>query len=94
MVGKFKRGSSVNLPQSDRVRAMTDYQDDFSIIRTKLHRPRVPQNHVHRVTLVERLQHFNRRPVTLISAPAGYGKSTLVSCRLEMCGRPALVVPG
>ena len=67
---------------------MTDYQDDFSIIRTKLHRPRVPQNHVHRVTLVERLQHFNRRPVTLVSAPAGYGKSTLVSCWLEMCGRP------
>ena len=68
---------------------MTDNQDDFSIIRTKLHRPRVPQNHVHREMLVERLQSYRRRPAILVSAAAGYGKSTLVSSWLEMCGRPS-----
>ncbi|MBW1786039.1 MAG: hypothetical protein JRK53_05380, partial [Deltaproteobacteria bacterium] len=29
------------------------------------------------------------RPLTLVSAPAGYGKTTLISCWLETCGRPA-----
>ena len=68
---------------------MTDNQDDFSIIRTKLHRPRVPNNHVYREMLVERLQSYRRRPAILVSAAAGYGKSTLVSSWLEMCGRPS-----
>ena len=68
---------------------MTDNQDDFPIIRTKLHRPRVPNNHVYREMLVERLQNFNRRPAILVSAAAGYGKSTLVSCWLETCGCPS-----
>ena len=67
---------------------MTVNIDDFSIIRTKLHRPRVPKDHVHRVKLLEKLQNSDHRPAILVSASAGYGKSTLVSYWLEMSDRP------
>ncbi len=61
-----------------------------SILRTKLHRPRVPENHVYRGKLVQRLQNYIHRPAILISAPAGYGKSTLVSSWLGTCGYPGV----
>lgn len=67
---------------------MTSNQDDFSIIRTKLHRPGIPGDLVNRVMLEERLQSYSSRPAILVSAPAGYGKSTLVSCWLETYGHP------
>jgi LuxR family maltose regulon positive regulatory protein len=34
---------------------------------------------------LERLERNRQRPLTLVSAPAGYGKSTLVSCWLQAC---------
>jgi LuxR family maltose regulon positive regulatory protein len=43
----------------------------------------VPRPH-----LLERLDQRRQRPLTLVSAPAGYGKSTLMSCWLEACGIP------
>ncbi|MCP4403278.1 MAG: AAA family ATPase, partial [bacterium] len=52
-------------------------------IRTKLHRPPVTNDLVPRTQLLERLEYRRQRPLTLISAPAGYGKSTLVSSWLE-----------
>ena len=55
---------------------------------TKLHRPLVDENHVHRPRLLERLDQRRNRPLTLVSAPAGYGKTFLVSCWLEQCGMP------
>jgi LuxR family maltose regulon positive regulatory protein len=59
------------------------------IIRTnKLHRPPVDTEHLHRQHLLDRLNKRLHRPLTLISAPAGYGKSTLVSCWLEACDFP------
>ena len=67
---------------------MTVNIDNFNIIRTKLHRPRVPKDHVHRVKLLEKLQNSDHRPAILVSASAGYGKSTLVSYWLEMSDRP------
>jgi len=59
------------------------------IIRTKLHRPPVAGDHVHRAHLLDRLNEHLYRPLTLVSAPAGYGKSTLVSCWVE-----AIDIPG
>lgn len=59
------------------------------LIRTKLHRPPVARNHLHRRHLLERLDRHRQRPLTLVSAPAGYGKSTLVSCWLESCECPS-----
>ncbi len=58
------------------------------ILRTKLHRPPVDQNHVRRPHLLERLDQHLSRPLTLVSAPAGYGKSSLISCWLESCDMP------
>ena len=58
------------------------------LIRTKLHRPPVAPEHVHRTRLLDRLNKRLYRPLTLVSAPAGYGKSTLVSCWLESCDFP------
>jgi len=57
-------------------------------MRTKLTRPPVSSRHVHRPHLLERLDRGRHRPLTLVSAPAGYGKSTLVSCWLESCDTP------
>ncbi len=59
-----------------------------SIIHTKLHRPLISKNHVHRSRLLEQLEKGRRKQLTLVSAPAGYGKSILLSCWLENCDCP------
>jgi len=59
------------------------------LISTKLHRPLIDRNHVHRPHLMERLDQRRRRPSTLVSAPAGYGKSFLINCWLESCDIPS-----
>lgn len=53
------------------------------LIQTKLNRPPVPIDLVARPQLIQRLEKQRRRPLSLVSAPAGYGKSTLVSSWLE-----------
>jgi len=58
------------------------------IIRTKLQRPSIAGYHVHRSHLLECLDQRRQRPLTLVTAPAGYGKSTLVSYWLEACDLP------
>lgn len=58
------------------------------ILRTKLHRPPIARDHVHRGNSLSRLSRHLQRPLALVSAPAGYGKSTLVSCWLEACDVP------
>ncbi|MGB5617248.1 MAG: LuxR C-terminal-related transcriptional regulator [Desulfobacterales bacterium] len=59
-----------------------------SILRTKLHRPPVPRDHVHRPRLLEYLDQRRDRPLTLVSAAAGYGKSVLISRWMETCDIP------
>ena len=49
------------------------------ILRTKLHRPPVVPDLVHRARLHELMDRGLHRPLTVVSAPAGYGKSMLVS---------------
>ena len=53
------------------------------LLRTKLHRPRVTADLVHRPRLKERLNSSLDLPLTLVAAPAGFGKSTLLSAWLE-----------
>ena len=53
------------------------------IIRTKLHRPPLAADFVPRPRLLERLEANRRQSLSLICAPAGYGKSTLASSWLE-----------
>ena len=59
------------------------------ILAGKLHRPRLDRDHVHRPRLLERLDLQRRRPLTLVSAPAGYGKSALISSWLDSCDIPS-----
>ena len=55
------------------------------LIQTKLARPRLNRNFLPRPHLVQRLENGRHRKLTLISAPAGYGKSTMASAWLEVC---------
>jgi LuxR family maltose regulon positive regulatory protein len=55
------------------------------LIQTKLHRPIIPVDLVPRPQLTDWLDERRNRPVTLVSAPAGYGKSTLISSWLDTC---------
>ena len=48
------------------------------LLQTKLHRPRVPHDLVERSRLVEWLNRGIDYPLTLVCAPAGYGKTTLI----------------
>ena len=54
--------------------------------RTKLRPPRLPDDLLPRPTLWEILDHTET--LTLVVAPAGYGKTTLVGTWVERCNRP------
>jgi LuxR family maltose regulon positive regulatory protein len=58
------------------------------ILATKLYIPRLRPNVVSRPRLLERLNEGLHRKLTLISAPAGFGKTTLVSQWLAGGPRP------
>jgi ATP/maltotriose-dependent transcriptional regulator MalT len=49
------------------------------LLATKLYVPHPRTQLVHRSRLIERLQQAMERPLTLVSAPAGFGKTTLLS---------------
>jgi LuxR family maltose regulon positive regulatory protein len=59
------------------------------LLATKLYIPPPRPNVVLRPRLIERLNEGLRSKLTLISAPAGFGKTTLVSAWLAGCERPA-----
>lgn len=63
-------------------------QTVLPLIRTKFRRPSLSSDLVSRSKLVERFGSFLQRPLTLVSAAAGYGKSTLASLWLEAWGGP------
>ena len=56
-----------------------------NILNTKLHRPGIVRDLVPRTHLLKLLDQYQKCQLTLVSAPAGYGKSTLVSSWLETC---------
>src|SRR5258706_7685669 len=57
------------------------------ILATKLYIPRLQPHVVIRHRLIERLNEGLHRKLTLISAPAGFGKTTLVSAWVASCDR-------
>jgi LuxR family maltose regulon positive regulatory protein len=61
---------------------MSSQTTNLPLIRTKLHRPPVAADHLHRQRLLDRLGKNIERPLTLVSAPAGYGKriKTTTTC--------------
>src|SRR5579859_7987559 len=58
------------------------------VLVTKLFVPRPRPNIVPRPRLIERLNEGLRGSLTLIAAPAGFGKTTVVSEWVAGCGRP------
>lgn len=71
------------------VKAMATETDTVPLIRTKLYRPRIVGDLVARPRLLQRLKERQGRPLTLVVAPAGFGKTTLVSSWLEVCDCPS-----
>lgn len=61
-----------------------------AFIQTKLYRPEIPPGALDRQHLIDRLQAFQERPVFLVAAPAGYGKTTLVTQWLESTPTPSV----
>jgi LuxR family maltose regulon positive regulatory protein len=59
------------------------------ILATKLYVPLPRLKVVLRPRLIERMNEGMHHKLTLISAPAGFGKTTLVSERVASCGQPA-----
>jgi LuxR family maltose regulon positive regulatory protein len=62
-----------------------------SMLEAKLRPPPVRTEWVVRTRLLEELQRATGRPVTLIAAPAGYGKTTVATQWLASASRPAAV---
>ena len=63
-------------------------QESDPLIRTKLRLPSIRPNLVPRPRLQEPIAQGLRGPLTLIIAPAGFGKTTLVASCIASCGRP------
>jgi LuxR family maltose regulon positive regulatory protein len=66
--------------------------DSTPILLTKLHRPWVGPGLEPRAKLLERLDRNTHRALTLISAPAGYGKTSLASTWLQASDRASVWV--
>ncbi|MEH6593249.1 MAG: LuxR C-terminal-related transcriptional regulator [Halioglobus sp.] len=64
---------------------MADKDPRSQILSTKLYRPPVTADYTPRNALETRLEAGIELPLTLVCAPAGYGKSTTVSRWLETC---------
>jgi LuxR family maltose regulon positive regulatory protein len=81
--------SRYQAPAPEATRGTTEREAEGSaaepILRTKLYRPALPGDLVPRTRVMEQLEAGWVRPLTLISAPAGYGKSLLVSSWLKRC---------
>ncbi len=60
-----------------------------SLIRTKLNKPRISADLIQRHDLLERLNRGLQRKTTLVFAPAGYGKTTLICMWLDGCQWPS-----
>ena len=60
-----------------------------TLLRTKFYRPSLPSDLVARPRLIDELDRGLDRPLTLVTAPAGYGKTILVSSWLNSCERPS-----
>ncbi|WP_341348537.1 LuxR C-terminal-related transcriptional regulator [Paenibacillus sp. FSL H3-0469] len=58
------------------------------ILNTKFNIPPLRPKMVLRERLIHKLQEGLQRKLTLISAPAGYGKTTLIGDWIATCGRP------
>jgi len=69
--------------------------EPLPLLTTKLYRPPVTPDLEQRTRLMERLDRNRQRPLTLISAPAGYGKTSLaVAASMALEGANRVASPG
>ena len=68
-------------------RMNSDFFTD-TILRTKLHQPFLRPELVPRSRLKEQITRGLRGPLTLITAPAGFGKTTVIASSIASCGMP------
>ena len=54
------------------------------VLKTKLHRPPITKDLVLRSELIENISLNKHLPLSLVSAPAGYGKSIIISNWIEI----------
>jgi len=59
------------------------------MLQTKLHRPPLSLEHIFRFRLIDELNKNIYKPLTLVCAPAGYGKSMLASSWIEESKYPS-----
>jgi LuxR family transcriptional regulator, maltose regulon positive regulatory protein len=71
------------------VKSASTTSTSSTLIRTKFYRSSLPSDLVDRPRLIDQINRGLDRPLTLVSAPAGYGKSVLVSSWLNSCERPS-----
>jgi LuxR family transcriptional regulator, maltose regulon positive regulatory protein len=60
----------------------------FDLVASKLHSPLIRPGTVRRSSLIERLAQGDSRPIVSVVAPAGYGKTTLLSQWAERSDQP------
>ncbi len=72
-----------SLPKERVERPFATTTSNIPLLATKFHMPRLRAPLVYRPHLIERLQQAAEHPLTLIAAPAGFGKTTLLSTWLE-----------
>jgi LuxR family transcriptional regulator, maltose regulon positive regulatory protein len=66
---------------------LSDKLTPIRLLRTKLFVPRTHPDVVFRPGLDQKLEKGLQRKVTILSAPAGFGKTTLLSCWIKASGR-------
>jgi LuxR family transcriptional regulator, maltose regulon positive regulatory protein len=60
----------------------------FDLVASKIRRPLMRRGTVRRSALIEKLARGDPRPIVSVAAPAGYGKTTLLSQWAERNGQP------
>ena len=90
-IKKFEQNqkNEFGLQFKSKAREADMQQTPTTILTTKLHRPPLPLEFVSRTELLKQLDKYHHCPLTLVSAPAGYGKSILISSWIEACETPA-----
>lgn len=67
---------------------MLDNNSAFYFLRAKFHRPILPDDHILRPRLFAQLEKINHQQMAVVTAPAGYGKTILVSAWVEQLHCP------
>ncbi len=79
----------ITVPPASTVPPALPAEPLHPLLSSRLHVPRLPARLVHRSRLIERLQQGLSQSLILLSAPPGFGKTTLLAEFLASSGLPA-----